>query len=94
MITSGQMKAARALVGLTQMDLANSSGVSIATIRRMEASPGLLGGTADNVWKIQRALESAGVIFVEEEGEPVGVKLRLPLAGSPAWRSACRSNPR
>ncbi len=84
MITSEQVRAARALVGWTQMDLVDSSGVSIATIRRMEAANGPLGGTAENVWKIQRALDSAGVIFIEEEGEPVGVKLRLPLADSPS----------
>jgi transcriptional regulator with XRE-family HTH domain len=71
---SEQIRAARALLDWSQADLAEASGVSTTTIKRMEAGSGPPGGTYENVSKLQRALEAAGIEFLNH-GEP-GVRLR------------------
>ena len=77
---SAQLRAARGLVGWTQSELASISGVGISTVRRMESSEGRLRGTAENVWKIQNALERAGVVFTDQKDERgPGVRLRDPI---------------
>ncbi len=77
---AAQLRAARGLVGWSQSQLASISGVGLSTVRRMETSEGGLRGTAENVWKVQNALERAGVVFTDqnEESGP-GVKLRDPI---------------
>lgn len=76
MLTTGnQLKAARALAGVEQLALAEASGVSIGTIRNMEAcGADLLKSGLKTISAVQRALEAAGVEFTNG-GEP-GVKLR------------------
>ena len=69
-----QVKAARALLGWSQDDLAAEAGVSIPTVKRLEAVDGLLGGRADTANKLLSALESAGVEFTN--GDQPGVRLR------------------
>ncbi len=76
LITVAQLRAARALIGWSQTELAKHSGIAIATIRRMEGTRGLPKTTAENVWKAQRALEDAGVVFIDEDDEGPGVRLR------------------
>ncbi len=76
MITVAQLRAARALIGWSQPELAERSGVGIATVRRMEGARGLPKTTAENVWKVQRALEDAGVVFIDQN-EEVGPGVRL-----------------
>lgn len=76
MATIRQVKAARALLGWSQDELARSSGVSKPTIARLETADGELGGYAGTRDKILAALEAAGVIFIEENGEGPGVRLR------------------
>ncbi len=76
MITVAQLRAARGLLGWNQSELAEVSGLALSTIKRMEGSEGLLRGTAKNVWKVQRALDDAGVIFIDEDGGGPGVRLR------------------
>jgi len=71
-----QVKAARSLLAWSQDQLAAESGVSVPTIKRLEAEDGLLRGRPDTGEKIINALEAAGVIFVEENGEGPGVRLR------------------
>ncbi|CAA2138758.1 helix-turn-helix domain-containing protein [Methylobacterium bullatum] len=71
-----QVKAARALLGWSQGDLAERSGVSKPTVARLETGEGELGGYADTRDKILSALEAAGVIFIEQNGEGPGVRLR------------------
>lgn len=71
-----QVKAARALLGWSQLDLARASGVSEPTIKRLEASDGQLGGRADTGDKILNALEEAGIMIVEDNGGGAGVRLR------------------
>ena len=71
-----QIKAARALLDWSQERLAAKSGVSIPTVKRLEAKVGSLAGRPDTAEKLVAALEGAGVIFVEENGEGPGVRLR------------------
>ena len=75
-ISVRQVKAARALLGWSQRDLVVKSGVSKPTIARLETVDGELGGYADTRDKIIAALEKAGVIFVAENGEGPGVRLK------------------
>ena len=76
MRVSAQLRAARGLLGWSQSQLAEISDVGLSTVRRMEGSDGPLRGTAENVWKVQRALEDAGVIFIDENDEGPGVRIR------------------
>lgn len=75
-----QVKAARALLGWSQRDLAEASGVSEPTIKRLEAGDGDLGGRADTGASIREALEEAGVRFIPENGGGAGVRLSNPDA--------------
>jgi len=71
-----QIKAARALVGWSQDDLAEKSGVSTPTIKRLEAADGDLGGRAETGAALISALEKAGVEFIAENGGGAGVRLK------------------
>ncbi len=68
-----QVKAARALLGWSQKDLAEASGVSEPTIKRLEASGGELGGRQATADAIRTVLEAAGVEFTD--GDAPGVRL-------------------
>ena len=82
MMTSGQLKAARALLGIDQTKLAELSGVSLATIQRMEASDGTVRGVVDTLVKVIDALGAAGVELIGDgqrsDGGGRGVRLRPP----------------
>jgi hypothetical protein len=56
--------------------MARASGVSIPTIKRLEAKSGELGGRDETREKIRTALERAGVEFIDEDGGGPGVRLR------------------
>jgi transcriptional regulator with XRE-family HTH domain len=71
-----QIKAARALLDWSQEQLAAAAGVSLPTIKRLEAQDGPLGGRSDTGRKIQTALENAGAEFIAENGGGPGVRLR------------------
>ncbi len=73
---TAQLSAARGLVGLSQSQLAEISGVALSTIRRMESSEVRLRGNAESIWKVQQALEDAGVVFIDENGGGPGVRLK------------------
>ena len=75
-LTSAQIRAARALVRWNAEDLARQSLLSVATIRRAELTEGETSLTAANDLAIRRALESAGVDFIEENGGGPGLRLR------------------
>lgn len=66
MITSFQMRAARALLGIDQKTLAELAGVSLPTIQRMEASTGTVRGVVDSLIKVVDALNRAGVELIGE----------------------------
>ena len=74
MLTGEQIRAARALLRWDQKGLAETSGVSLPTIKRLEAIKGKVSAYTGTVDKIQRALETAGVEF--ENDDAPGVRLR------------------
>ena len=76
MLTSPQLRAARGLITWSQTNLAERAGVGLSTVRRMEDGDGHVKGTTENLWKIQKALESAGIIFIDED-EQGGPGVRL-----------------
>jgi transcriptional regulator with XRE-family HTH domain len=69
-----QVKAARELLGWSQEDLAAKSGISIPTIKRLEARGGELGGREESRFGVVAALQMAGVEFTN--GDQPGVRLR------------------
>jgi predicted transcriptional regulator len=75
-----QIKAARALLGWSQDDLAKEAEVSIPTVKRLEALDGPLGGRDQTAERIVTAINSAGVEFIDENGGGAGVRLRKPSA--------------
>jgi predicted transcriptional regulator len=66
MITAPQMRAARALLGLDQRQLAALASVSLPTIQRMEASKGTVRGNVETLTKVVDALDRAGVILIRD----------------------------
>jgi hypothetical protein len=75
-LTSGQIRAARAFLRWRAEDLARESAVGVATIRRAELAENETSMTAPNDIAIRRALEAAGVEFIDEDGGGPGVRLR------------------
>lgn len=75
MITSAQVKAARALIGMDQRTLAEKSGVSLPTIQRMEKL-GVGRSSAANVAAVEAAFAAAGAEFIAENGGGPGVRLK------------------
>ena len=80
MITSAQMRGARALLRIEQRELAALSGLSVPTIQRMEASDGVVRGNVDSLMKLVGALRDAGIELIDEgavsTGGGRGVRLR------------------
>jgi transcriptional regulator with XRE-family HTH domain len=80
LITAAQLRAARALLGLDQRQLAELAGLSVPTIQRMEASEGVIRGNVDSLMKLAVALDTAGVELLAEGavslGGGRGVRLR------------------
>jgi transcriptional regulator with XRE-family HTH domain len=66
MITGTQMRAARALLGLDQRELAQKSGLSLPTIQRMESSDGVVRGNVDSLMKLVDALAASGIELIDE----------------------------
>ena len=76
MIDPSQIRAARGLLNISQADLAKSASLHVASVRRLEAATGMRGA-AETLWKIQTALEAAGIEFIPaEEGKGPGVRLK------------------
>lgn len=82
MITAAQMRAARALLGIDQRQLAELAGVSVPTIQRMESSEGNVRGVIDTLTKLVEALDRAGIELIGENavssGGGRGVRLKTP----------------
>jgi transcriptional regulator with XRE-family HTH domain len=87
MITAAQMRAARALLGIDQRQLAALSGLSLPTVQRMEASDGVVRGNVDSLMKLVGALHDAGIELIGEgaasTGSGRGVRLIQPKAREP-----------
>lgn len=80
MITGPQMRAARALLGLDQRQLAQAASLSLPTIQRMEASDGVVRGNVDSLMKLVDALAASGIELIGEgaasSGGGRGVRLK------------------
>lgn len=74
-ISGRQIAAARVLLGISQADLAKTASISVATLRRMEASQGPATGLINNVNAVRNALENAGAVFINKNGMELGVRL-------------------
>jgi len=75
MLSSDQIRGARAILRLSQADLAKAASVSLETIKRLEAMHGELKVRLDTLTRIKDALERAGVEFISENGGGAGVRL-------------------
>jgi transcriptional regulator with XRE-family HTH domain len=80
-ITAAQLRAARALLGIDQRELAQRCGLSLPTIQRMEASEDVIRGNVDSLMKLVEALAAAGIELIGEgatsQGGGRGVRLKL-----------------
>ena len=82
MITAGQLRASRALLGIDQRKLAESAGLSLPTVQRMEASEGVVRGNVDSLMKLVGALDALGIELISanavSQGGGRGVRLKRP----------------
>jgi transcriptional regulator with XRE-family HTH domain len=74
MIEAAQVRAARALIGWSQANLVEAASVSLSMVDRFETGEADI--PADAVARIRAALESAGVVFIAQNGGGAGVRLR------------------
>ena len=75
-LSSELIRAARALVRWEQRDLAEASSVSLPTIKRLKSKPEFMAAHMSTVAALRKALEAAGIEFIEENGGGPGVRLR------------------
>jgi transcriptional regulator with XRE-family HTH domain len=75
LITVEQLRAARALLGWSQTDLASQAGLSVPTVKRLEGAFGPHVSDKARL-KMQKTLERAGISFIDENGGGPGVRLR------------------
>ena len=66
MITAGQIRASRALLGIDQRTLAEAAGLSLPTIQRMEASDGVVRGNVNLLMKLIAALDALGIELITD----------------------------
>jgi predicted transcriptional regulator len=90
MITSQQMKAARALLEIDQRQLAKLAGVSLPTVQRMEASGGPVRGVIDTLVKVVGALDAAGIELLGENAPSTGAGRGVRLKDAAARFSGVR----
>ncbi|GEO14434.1 helix-turn-helix domain-containing protein [Microvirga aerophila] len=77
MLTAEQLRAARALLRWDQSTAAEQSGVSVESIKRLERLEGpLRSAKAGTLEALEMAFQAAGVIFIAENGEGPGVRLK------------------
>ena len=94
MITSVQMRAARALLGIDQRQLAELSGVSLPTVQRMESSAGNVRGVVDTLTKVVEAFDRAGIELIgdnatsREGGRGVRFKYAKSQTATPSGDAA------
>jgi transcriptional regulator with XRE-family HTH domain len=75
MLSSEQIRAARALLRWEQKDLAEASGISLPSIKRLETQPGQLAAQPRTIADLRATLEKAGIEFIAENGGGAGVRL-------------------
>jgi transcriptional regulator with XRE-family HTH domain len=74
---ASQIRAARALLGWSQNELARTAGVGLATLQRIEQNEGVVKANFSTILKIQKVLEQAGVHFTDDEAGEIGVRLKM-----------------
>lgn len=74
MISAAQIRAGRALLGWSQIQLAEAAGVSVPTVQRAEGAAAIKAAEA-SIAAIERALKCGGIIFISENGAGSGVRL-------------------
>lgn len=79
LITGRQLRAARVLIGMEQIELAKRARVAIGTVRRMESFDGEIGARTSTLMLVKRALEKAGVEFLNDDRP--GVRLAAKPSG-------------
>ena len=77
MVSSSQIKAARAMLGWSAIELANRSGVGSASIKRYEVQPGIPIANTKNLMVIRNTFEEAGIEFTGDPLNNPGVTLRI-----------------
>jgi hypothetical protein len=75
-LSSAQIRAARALLRWSALDLAREAALGVNTIRRAEVAEEDISLTAANNLAIRRAFEAAGIEFIDENGGGAGVRFR------------------
>jgi len=89
MIEGPQIRAARALLGIGQQELSKLAQVGINTVKRLEQSSDM-AGSVRTLWKIQTALEEAGIEFIlGDESKGPGVRLKAGHKGKSGRRTRC-----
>jgi predicted transcriptional regulator len=82
MITAGQLRASRAILGIDQRTLAEAAGLSLPTIQRMEACDGVIRGNVDSLMKLVAALDLLGIDLISDNATSHnggrGVRLKRP----------------
>jgi transcriptional regulator with XRE-family HTH domain len=76
-MTIEQLRAARGLLGWSQSELAARAGLSLPTVKRLEAGFGPHVSNEARA-KLQRAIEAAGIEFIDENGGGLGLRFRKP----------------
>lgn len=91
MITSAQLRAARALLGIDQKKLAELAGLSVPTVQRMESREDMNRGNVDSLMKLIAALDAAGVEIIGEGSASLrggrGVRLKGQAEAAPSPES-------
>jgi transcriptional regulator with XRE-family HTH domain len=93
MMTAAQMRAARALLGIDQRQLAALSALSLPTIQRMEASDGVVRGNVDSLMKLVGALHEAGIELINEGASSSGGGRGVRLIARPTRPRRRRAAP-
>jgi transcriptional regulator with XRE-family HTH domain len=83
MITAGQLRASRALLGIDQRKLAEVAGLSLPTIQRMEASDDVIRGNVDSLMKLIAALDGLGIELISENAVSQSGGRGVRLKGMP-----------
>jgi transcriptional regulator with XRE-family HTH domain len=77
LITSDQIRAARALLRWSGKDLAEKTGLGFSTLMRLEVLEGVPSAQAKTLEAIQKAFEEAGVEFIGTPENGAGVRWKL-----------------
>jgi len=84
--SSSSSRAARALLRWEQRDLEAASSVLLPTIKRLESKPGIMAAHLSTVVALRKALEAAGIEFIDENGRGPGVRLKKRQQKRSLWR--------